>query len=39
MATERGDGMLGFVIGFIAGALAGMFCLCLLMAGRGEDDD
>jgi hypothetical protein len=31
--------MLGFVIGFITGALFGMFCLCLMMAGREEEDD
>lgn len=31
--------MLGFVIGFIAGNLFGIFMCCLLMAGRGDEDE
>lgn len=31
--------MLGFLIGFIVGVFFGIFNCCLLMAGRGEDDE
>lgn len=31
--------MLGFIIGFVVGEIAGVFCICLLMAGRGDEDE
>ena len=31
--------MLGFLIGFIIGVFFGIFNCCLLMAGRGDDDE
>jgi len=31
--------MIGFVIGFIVGEIVGVFCICLLMAERRDDDE
>lgn len=31
--------MLGFIIGFVVGEIVGVFCICLLMAGRRDEDE